>query len=932
MKQRIFVIAVALMAVAFALSAVFTLMSFDRFNREVLLSRYHVVAQGLKVNLDRVSRYGIDIRKVSGVERDIKQAHNLLTGSVRSAHENETTRPTLADVAFQTLAARQLDASIRTSDANELVVQYVRGFAAHAHTPAHTSPNADKQTFTLSAEGGRLHVMLTTPEGEVLQHKASDKRFATVPEGLAQAVALPNGPGESASSTRYVKIDGNYFFPLKVFNAADEWIASVVVTVEADPIDARADTELNEAVLGMAIVLMATLLVYTLLASLLLGGREQRFPKLKLLVLSVAVGAAGQLAAGAVAGMPYKDAYMSATKDKAQVLSVLVKRDVEAALARRLDLGSLNYKHYPWQDVIADYPDLGTVEIRDASGRLVSVTSRERALGPNDLFGYNDERSEAETANPDYYAARLELRDANGPTGEVITRMSLDSVNRRILDLAADGLTAISVSLLIFVESILLLCLYFERRANKVPGAPPFAAQYGFMRPVAFAFLFGVDLAMSFVPLHMEMIAEPMLGLPHEVLLALPVSVEFLFVGIAIVFAGVWLDRSGWRAPFATGIAFAALGSLYSWLAPDALHFIASRAVLGIGYGLTVMACQGFVTAHTDSARRAVGLAQVFAGIYGGSICGSVTGAMLAERLGFQSVFLAGVILLGIMLAAVGLALALQPLRSTRRAPNTETSSPAVSAGRRKDASSWAQVWTFLRDPQVLALVLMSSLPASIAAVGFLNFFSPVYLSRIQVSQSTIGQVLMTYGLCMVVVGPLVSRWFNTIERKRAAIMLGCVLGGYGLFAFDLLGGLAGTMVAVLFLGVAHSLVLSAQSAYLLSLDVTRALGDGKALGLFRSTSRIGQMLGPIVFGWFALGDSPIGLKPMGYVYALLALGFWALTLAGSDRRRDGRLALTAVTGWRMGEWPSKLREAGTSLATGPQRLALMLTRRQQAA
>ena len=79
------------------------------------------------------------------------------------------------------------------------------------------------------------------------------------------------------------------------------------------------------------------------------------------------------------------------------------------------------------------------------------------------------------------------------------------------------------------------------------------------------------------------------------------------------------------------------------------MHFVLSRAVLGTGYGLTLMACQGFVVRATDTRSTARGLAQLFAGIYGGSICGGVAGAILAERFGFGPVFAAsGIIVFGV--------------------------------------------------------------------------------------------------------------------------------------------------------------------------------------------------------------------------------------------------------------------------------------------
>ena len=104
--------------------------------------------------------------------------------------------------------------------------------------------------------------------------------------------------------------------------------------------------------------------------------------------------------------------------------------------------------------------------------------------------------------------------------------------------------------------------------------------------------------------------------------MGLPITVEFIFVGLSIFIAGIWVDRRGWHGPFLTGVSLAGAGVLYSWLAPDAIHFILSRAVAGSGYGLTLMASQGFVITYSDGKSKARGLAHLFAGIYAGSICG----------------------------------------------------------------------------------------------------------------------------------------------------------------------------------------------------------------------------------------------------------------------------------------------------------------------
>ena len=76
------------------------------------------------------------------------------------------------------------------------------------------------------------------------------------------------------------------------------------------------------------------------------------------------------------------------------------------------------------------------------------------------------------------------------------------------------------------------------------------------MRPAAFLFVFGIDLSMSFVPLHTERLYVGGDWLSPEVMMGLPISAEFLFVGLAILAAGRWIDRRGWRPPFVAGVVY----------------------------------------------------------------------------------------------------------------------------------------------------------------------------------------------------------------------------------------------------------------------------------------------------------------------------------------------------------------------------------------
>jgi predicted MFS family arabinose efflux permease len=189
------------------------------------------------------------------------------------------------------------------------------------------------------------------------------------------------------------------------------------------------------------------------------------------------------------------------------------------------------------------------------------------------------------------------------------------------------------------------------------------------------------------------------------------------------------------------------------------------------------------------------------------------------------------------------------------------------------------RVLGFLTNRTVLGLIFFSSMPAAIAVIGFLYYFSPIYLNQIGTSQSTIGQILMIYGICLIYFGPFLSRYVDASQKKRIYVFLGCILGSFAFLTFQVLEGIAAAVTAVFLLGLSSSFVLAAQSAYALELKVTQQLGEGKAIGIFRSTSRIGQMLGPIVFSSVIVAmNTHKGLTFLGVVYLFAALLFFLMT------------------------------------------------------
>ena len=140
---------------------------------------------------------------------------------------------------------------------------------------------------------------------------------------------------------------------------------------------------------------------------------------------------------------------------------------------------------------------------------------------------------------------------------------------------------------------------------------------------------------------------------------------------------------------------------------------------------------------------RDSGLAYLIAGIYAGSICGTAVGAMLAERIGYSPVFLLSAFTLLLTLSYTFLTMrgAIKQSQSHIRQAKTGQIIAAVTA---------RHYWNFLRNRYVLGLIFLSNLPSAIAVIGLLNYFGPVYLDRLGVSQSVIGSVLILYSICTV--------------------------------------------------------------------------------------------------------------------------------------------------------------------------------------
>jgi predicted MFS family arabinose efflux permease len=808
LKSRLIVNTLVILTMALGFNAMLTLNSLEKFYVESIASQYSVVGKDLKRNIERSLGFGKSIENFVGMDKILEDTKKNLTQ------------------------------------------KNVRDEAA-IHLSASTAKD--------------VSVSMALPDGRILSSTRPDLVGARLP--VHAKIDYKNAPDQA--SPAYIKYKDTYVTHISIRDAKDEWVATAMIMFNQDQVKSVLKKVRNQSIALISAILCGGMAVLALMFHFMLPdksgspGMNGNASKFKLQVMVFLVVGLAQIVFSGINTYSFKTYYLEINRQKAGSLIHLLKEDIEFLLNKNIQIHKLVRIDAELNKIITGSPELREIAILDADGTPLYRAVSPEAGDPND--GNQGGTAEIKGEDP-AYTIRGELMKEGRIEGYISTQILKKALFKKLLETGLDSATIIVISFLFFGELLVLAFQFIHRRRDASPAR---RIHYKSIRPIAFLFLFCIDISISFLPLHMEAIYEPLLGLSKAMAMGLPISMEMLASGLAILLAGIWMDRRGWYEPFFWGLMLSFLGLIYSWAAPNALQFILSRGIVGAGYGLSLMAVQGFVIVHSDEKNQAQGLAQLFAGVYAGSICGAAMGAMLAERIGYRTVFLIAAAILVLLILGI---LVLMEASFKRQ---------KSMAGSHDGPAGPAQIRAFFFNRSILGLLLFSIIPSATAVVGFVNYFFPVYLDRIGTSQSNIGRVYMVFGLCLIYIAPFIGRIMDASASKKKYLAMGGALGSLALILYYFFGGLAVTAGAIFLLGL--SMCFDASRPYALTFRETRNLGIGKSLSIFTSFEKIGQIIGPILFGvLFMAKDLPLALAGFGIGYLALTLAFFLTA------RKDG--------------------------------------------
>jgi MFS family permease len=720
---------------------------------------------------------------------------------------------------------------------------------------------------------GLVNLSIVLKSGSKLVTTASESTEGDMSSVLVEQV-LEIGNGESSGGLEFVEDDNHYYVPHLLFDNQGRWIVSLIFQFQKEAlrymIAPRLDAHIVPTLLVGVFSVFGILFLYFLLAY------KNRVHKQKDFVVDfVLIMLASLLCSLLVNAVIFERQILEASIDNARETTTEISNRLNDRLSLKKSGIAIGNQKFGFSETFSRFDNFEAIILTNPRGKPVYRHQDDR--GQNSGIESTVQTAVVGRLSDKRFRVVEKLTGINsvkGSVGTAVIHISKEDIFRNWVSMIIKGITILFITVLVMVECLLLyLHLLVKRQSTR-----HYKSRYevGFVRPAMFLFLFAIDLSMSFVPLHMQSFDTELFGLSREIVLGLPISSEFLCVGIFLLVAGVWIDRRGWHEPYFVGLFVVGIGSLCSWVATDALMFILSRALVGVGYGLSLMSAQGLVVSYGGTSGRARGFASLFAGLYSGSICGAAAGAFLAERFGYEKVFF-----LGAVIVLVLIIFSWKFMRSLIERPGPDFELEEKS----KQGIKLGPLLKFIGNPIFVALSVLSSLPASIAVAGFLHFFTPVYLDQIGARESTIGQVLILYGICLIYFGPSIGRLIDRSENKKYYMLVGGLLGGLAFATFNSDFGIASMIFCVFLLGLSSSFVLSSQSTMVLELKESRVLGEGTALGIFRSISRIGQVVGPVIFGWVLLsGDLTKVINYLGYLYigAMLVLTIFVMKHTGS--------------------------------------------------
>lgn len=609
----------------------------------------------------------------------------------------------------------------------------------------------------------------------------------------------------------------------------------------------------------------------------------------RLLPVAALIMALAIYALGNISLVLYNSALEPELGTRSQLIGTYVRENVELALDAGVPLPRIAAATTYLETVLDSFPEVRSVQIRQADGTLVVG----RARGPEGT--YVDVGREDDVA-PDY---RSSILSRNAVAGEILIEVDRAFLREQFTDVFLDIAVLVLVILLFTFELIRSAVLRqvvgrfrqvrwlaaeqaagrfghrfaasavdaLGRLSNRlsdhaidlhervarltavadaalqdrlaglrlkygINGREPAIlrlADPGDIRLPLFLFATGEELSKPFLPLLVRNAAlDGGWPLP-DLVVSLPIVAYLIALIVLSSFAGRLASRFVPTTIFLVALAPVAVSHIGLSFAATPLEFILWRAIAGAGYALATIACQDYALRAAGSRGNAAAMSGFVAAVIGGTFCGTAVGGILADRIGTGPTFIFGALLV-----------AAAAIIATRMMAGSTATLPAPAIRREEPRPS------VFRNARFVALLFGIAIPMHVLMAAFLWYTVPLALDELGARPADIGRALMGYYLLTIFVVPWTARFVESFSLSAVIAGLGGLVSGAGLLLLSQWYGFWTIVAAIALAGIGHGMIRATVVA--VAVGSTKGGPDSPEaaanLGALRTFERAGSILG----------------------------------------------------------------------------------------
>lgn len=390
------------------------------------------------------------------------------------------------------------------------------------------------------------------------------------------------------------------------------------------------------------------------------------------------------------------------------------------------------------------------------------------------------------------------------------------------------------VLMLLFLFGEILGFLDSRSTYQKTRHANPKAVPLHMVRLIIFITFVAFNMATSFLPVYAAGLVGDQIGIPHELAVSLPVTLNLAFMGLMSVFCAPLMTRFSFRNIAILSALICLTGDMTIFLNHDYRALVLGLILNGIGVGLITNCINMFIASSDDMDIKRDGFSIFNSSSTSGTNIGSMFGASLAGYLSQQQVF-------GVSSATWVLVAVLFLLFGKHIAQ-----APKVAVEQALPQKAGGSFMRFMVAPRVWGYILCIQIPY-IMLNSFIFYYVPLYGAEQGFNESTTCLLLMVNSLCSVFLGVALTNFFME-KFRQMTIYISTVMSLLSLLLFAANPTVGVLIVVLLIMGVSRSFGVSSKCVYFTELPQVKEYGEENAMGVYNLTDNVGESVGPMIF------------------------------------------------------------------------------------